>query len=271
MKVVILAEIKYLVNSILHSFNLELFRISNTSLTTSTFLKKIIPISTNHQLIRIGNENDGGYLVPDDLDGIKTCFSPGVSNMSDFEIDLTKKNIKCFLADYSVESPPIQNSLISFEKKFLGNTNDSIFMTLGNWINNNSNKEDDLILQMDIEGAEYDVLVETSVDILKRFRILVIEFHDLDSILNPIGFKLIDGVFTKLLNEFEIVHIHPNNCCKPTKYKEFIIPPTMEFTFLRKNRISNSSPVQSFPHKLDTPNLASKNDFPLPHCWYNKK
>ncbi len=35
----------------------------------------------------MGGENDGGYLVPDDLEGIEYCFSPGVSNIATFELD----------------------------------------------------------------------------------------------------------------------------------------------------------------------------------------
>lgn len=271
MKLKILAFIKYKINAMLHYFDLEMYRIPKKNIEASKFFENIIPLSTNNKLIRVGNNNDGGYLIPDDLEGIKTCFSPGVSNMSDFELDLTTRNIKCFLADYSVESVPIQNDLITFEKKFLGNKNDHMFMTLTSWVNNNAKQGDnDLILQMDIEGAEYDVLIETPYEILKRFRILVIEFHDIDALLNPMGFKLIDGVFSKLLNFFEIVHIHPNNCCKPVNYKKFAIPPVMEFTFLRKDRISDFTPTKTFPHELDSPNSLHNNNFSLPSCWYNK-
>ena len=35
------------------------------------------PCSNGHSLIRVGAARDGGYLVPDDLEGIVACFSPG--------------------------------------------------------------------------------------------------------------------------------------------------------------------------------------------------
>lgn len=54
------------------------------------------------RLIRIGGALDGAYLVPDDLDGIEACFSPGVSNRKDFEDELTKTySIKCHMCDFS--------------------------------------------------------------------------------------------------------------------------------------------------------------------------
>lgn len=38
--------------------------------TLLKFLAEIRPLTTNHPLIRIGGDADGGYLVPDDVVGI---------------------------------------------------------------------------------------------------------------------------------------------------------------------------------------------------------
>lgn len=92
------------------------------------FFNCVRPISTNHDLIRIGGKSDGGYLVPDDLENIEICFSPGVSKISDFKSDLASRGIKCFMADYSVDAPPVQNELFHFEKKFLGPSENSIYI-----------------------------------------------------------------------------------------------------------------------------------------------
>jgi len=45
----------------------------------SSLLKKLYPISCDKNLIRFGPKGDGGYLTPDDFEGIEACFSPGVS------------------------------------------------------------------------------------------------------------------------------------------------------------------------------------------------
>lgn len=42
------------------------------------FLRNCYPLTTNIELIRVGSNFDGGYLVPNDLQGIEACFSPGV-------------------------------------------------------------------------------------------------------------------------------------------------------------------------------------------------
>jgi Tfp pilus assembly protein PilF len=232
------------------------------------FLELVKPIKTNHDLIRVGGDTDGGYLIPNDIENIDTCFSPGVSEVANFENDLTKRGIKCFLADYSVEKPPIKNTLFDFEKKYLGAKNNEMFMTLESWIKSKAPNKNDFILQMDIEGMEYSVIFDTSSETLDKFRILVIEFHRLDSLPNRMRFDLIDLAFKKILKNFEVVHIHPNNYCKPIEFNGITIPPHMEFTFLRKDRITQKGKNLSFPHKLDRANVAQYADFALPKCWY---
>jgi hypothetical protein len=232
------------------------------------FFKSIQPISTNHELIRIGGAADGGYLVPNDLEGIEVCFSPGVSIIADFESDLAARGMRCFLADYSVDSPPVRNGLFHFEKKFLGHTNDSKYTTLDSWVERNAPNQRDFILQMDIEGSEYPVIIDTSQETLRKFRILVIEFHRMESLYDRYGFDLIDLTFRKLLKDFAVVHAHPNNFAKPVALGQYAIPPFMEFTFLRKDRISSRQPALAFPHPLDRKNVAGNEDFSLPACWF---
>ena len=77
-----------------------------------------------HQLIRLGGRGDGAYLLPDDLQNIEACFSPGVCDSKLFEDDLTKKfNIDCHMCDFSTDlnklSTPIIKTKQTFEKKWL--------------------------------------------------------------------------------------------------------------------------------------------------------
>ena len=44
----------------------------------SKTLKKLLPYQIDTQLIRLGEKNDGGYLVPDDFVGIDKNYSAGV-------------------------------------------------------------------------------------------------------------------------------------------------------------------------------------------------
>lgn len=220
------------------------------------------------KLIRIGGHGDGGYLIPDDLSGIKECFSPGVSDIAQFENELLGRGIRCYLADYSVDAPPISHANIDFEKKYLGIEENQKFTRLSSWINRKQLDNSDLILQMDIEGAEYQILLDTPDDVLSKFRIMVIEFHHLNRLFEFMGFDLIDLTFRKLLNQFHIVHIHPNNYRQPVECFGYSTPPVMEFTFIRKDRVLVSEERESkFPHELDAPNVQGIQDVTLPVCW----
>jgi hypothetical protein len=249
------------------SKNIRISQTVNQSLLNE-FFKKVHPVDSGHSLVRLGGDGDGGYLVPDDLEGVSACFSPGVLDVASFELAFAARGVKSYLADYSVESAPVQHELIDFEKKYLGSEEDNIFMTLDSWIQRKEPNQKDFVLQMDIEGAEYDVIYDINSETLKKFRILVIEFHRLDSIFDKTGYKLINLTFSKLLKDFEIVHIHPNNVRAPVIYKGFEVPPLMEFTFLRKDRLLKRGDYSfAFPHSLDRPCVKSFEDYSLPRCW----
>jgi hypothetical protein len=212
---------------------------------------------------------DGGYLVPDDLAGIEYCFSPGVNTVSDFENQLADLNIKSFLADASVESPPILRPEFTFDKRFLGGFDRDIYFSLESWKNQHiKNYTGDLILQMDIEGAEYEVILGTPDALLDQFRILVIEFHALDRLFDAFVFNLLSSCFEKLLKSFHVVHIHPDNSGESVKRGDLEIPVMMEFTFLSKRRARMVKPQETFPHKLDSDNSKTARHLPLPKCWY---
>lgn len=232
-------------------------------------MQLVRPSGATKELVRIGGSGDGGYLVPDDLDGIAACFSPGVATTAKFELEFARRGIKCFLADASMEKPPVSSDMFDFERKFLGSTDAGVYMTLESWVQRKAPAAGDLLLQIDIEGAEYDVFLTSPREVLQRFRIIVVEFHKLDGLLHDVGYKLIRLTFEKLLRDFAIVHIHPNNARRVVPYGPYKIPPLLEVTFLRRDRgVTECSPGR-FPHVLDQQNVPDLPDIALPACWYS--
>ena len=233
-----------------------------------SLLASLHPLELDQPLIRFGPRGDGGYLIPDDLDGISACYSPGVNRICGFEIDCALRGMKVFLADASVEKPAEQNKLFHFTKKNIGVTSGNDSMTLDDWIQNSSeDTESDLMLQMDIEGCEYEVILSTPTEQIKRFRIIVVEFHWLEQLWNRPFFSLANRAFEKLLETHICVHIHPNNACGYIESNGIKLPVTMEFTFASKARFSPCGYQQTFPHPLDFDNVPNES-LPLPDCWY---
>ena len=238
--------------------------------TLVKLLHALKPVKTKYDLIRVGGAHDGGYLLPDDLSGISICFSPGVAETATFEKDLLARGIRSHLADASVDSVPDDLPVLSFEKKFLGVTNDGDYMTLEFWVRNKA-PEGDLLLQMDIEGAEYQTIIATPLDILRRFRIIVIEIHHVESWFNnPIAWETMQDFFSKLLADFRVVHLHPNNNCPFIEADGILLPTVFEMTLLRKDRAIPEGYCDTFPHPLDQPNVLDKPDRPLPVSLYGE-
>jgi hypothetical protein len=212
------------------------------------------PWQTEHRLIRVGSEHDGGYLLPDDLNGIAACFSPGVSDEASFEEAILAQGIRCYQIDASIDRSPVQDHpLVQFERRFLGPTTEAEFVSLQDWVNEKEPEtSDDLLLQMDIEGDEWLVLCAAPDALLSRFRIICIEFHGLEHLFSPFVFSVMERVLEKLLRQFYVVHVHPNNWSNAAAVSSrYRVPGVLEYTFLRKDRVKRKSPALQFPHPLD--------------------
>ncbi|TQI71551.1 methyltransferase FkbM-like protein [Gramella sp. Hel_I_59] len=234
-----------------------------------TLVLSLKPWKTENELIRLGGEKDGGYLLPDDLKNIAACFSPGVGTRSSFEKDCAALGMKVFMADGSVEKPVITDDSFHFVKKFIGKNTRGEFLRMEDWIGlTEVNLNKDLILQMDIEGHEYDVILDTPQEILAKCRMIIIEFHMLTSMEYPYYFQRIKKIFDKLLKDHVCVHIHPNNCCGSKRIHGIEIPGVAEFTFYRKERFNRKTKVDKLPHPLDHDNLDNSESLVLNEVWY---
>ena len=219
----------------------------------SAVLSLLHAVDSGHELIRIGGERDGGYLLPDDLGGVIACFSPGVGDSSRFELALEERGIRSFLADASVKGPCAGAEHMDFTAKFLGASTHGNVISLDDWVAEKSAiaGAGDLLLQMDIEGAEYETLLAASDDTLRRFRVLALELHGLDQVGQEYARRLIGATLAKLGRHFVPVHLHPNNFRQTVSVAGLEVPPLLEITYLRRDRCRSMSPQRRYPHPLD--------------------
>jgi hypothetical protein len=234
-----------------------------------------------YDLIRIGNNADGGYLVEknsynktdfliglginDDWSFEKKFNKPfiGVDNQISFKF-LFKKLLSTLIKFYT---PNGLRNIINYFKKIIYylnnnknfinafvsnyNSNDNSIISL-EWIIKNyckkSNKN--IFLKMDIEGSEYRILEEI-IKYQDLFTGIVIEFHDID-----LHFKKIEKFVDSL--GLSLVHIHPNNYGGIDKNGD---PLVVEITFANSPKpLSN---IIELPHNLDKPNNINLNEINL--------
>jgi hypothetical protein len=218
-------------------------------------LESQLPLDVGFDLVRVGGKNDGGYLLPDDLLGITKCISPGCDKNASFENDLlTKFGIPSVIIDKDIAKPSDLDRAHEYIEKWVGVEETCEMITLDKVMA--LHPDGDLILQMDIEGAEYEVLLNLSKEDLTRFRIILVEFHSLSQLKNPIFFEYVaKSLFNKLSNTHVLVHAHPNNCLQSWEHQGLIYPEVIEYSYLRKDRAIGSFTLAQTPHVLDAPNV----------------
>jgi hypothetical protein len=205
----------------------------------------MVPAGPLGEMIRLGGLGDGAYVVPNDMASISACFSPGTANRKDFEDELSDRySIPSHMMDASSDKAKFRTPLKSgqtFLKKWLSHEeSDPDMMSLATWVQQLAPGREDLLLQMDIEGAEYPNIGLADPNLLRRFRI-IIELHGLAQLArNPQAFLEEKGrLFSNLMRNHVVVHAHPNNCCGLTVLEEppGSIPNVLELTLLRKDRV----------------------------------
>lgn len=258
-------KVKFLkfINKIFNFFDLNLDLCTNKEKLVKV-LNKLTPHNLGFNLVRIGGDNDGGYLVPDILDEIKICFSPGIGNKTLFEKELINRGIKTYLADGTIDEDKIKLDNFNFTQKNITSFNSHKTITLESWINSKINNTTDMLLQMDIESSEYEVIHSTPEEYLKKFKIIIIEFHYLEKINDHYFYENFSSALEKLLLNFEICHIHPNNCKGLYSVNGIKLPTAIEVTFLRKDICKFKKKINNFPHRLDQKNINHLPDVFLP-------
>jgi len=256
--------------------------------------KSWLPIK-NSNLLRLGNKNDGGYIVSREIvNNAEILVSFGISNDWSFEEDLILKSrcnyIVCY--DHSVSKKIFfkeairmlfsaiaypknlnykinriknyfqyinffnQKNIIHIEKKVSNNiVNELNNIDIQNVFKNFSSKK--ILLKIDIEGSEYRILNDIC-KIKDKLIGIIIEFHDIDLNINKIQ-DFIDSI-----SEFKILHIHGNNCGEVDNEGN---PTIIEMTLLNINLIKYNFEEfnnQKYPlNKIDFPNDPFKKDIKL--------
>lgn len=186
--------------------------------------------------IRIGGEADGGYCTPNVLSTIDAFFSPGYGGIKLFEDDLQKWKIETFICDGGFQFINDLKTSQNFTPKYLSTFDSDEFISLETWIrDSNFRNSSNLGLQMDIEGAEYEILSAINYQILRRFKLLLIEFHDLDLLfVSQAQIQKLKNIVYKISQSHYLVHVKSNNAGGSINVNGYAFPKVLELSFIRK-------------------------------------
>jgi hypothetical protein len=229
-------------------------------------LKKEFKPKYLYDLLRVGKNNDGGYLAESNSIQIaQSLISFGIGKDWSFEIHFKKiKNIPIFAYDHTIEKfeelPQFKiffnanKSNYFFRKKIvetLVEKNNTNIKTILNDLNLYFlGLKSPIFFKIDIEGSEY-IILNDLVKFSKSISGLLIEFHDVPANLNTI-LKFIKEI------DLDLCHIHANNW---GGVDSNMVPKVIELTFARDPvKIDDKSTV---PHILDQRNNPRKEDITI--------
>mgnify|MGYP001195458041 CR=1 FL=1 len=254
------------------------------------YLNKIFKPSQNIELQRIGDKNDGGYLLNlKNIDEATNFYSFGIGLSWEFENHVYKlkkgdnKPFKIFMYDHSISNYFwFKNIVVSFiellrlKKKFFFYI--SRFFELKKFLKNKEcTLKHYMISPKNLEHASIYKLKVTDIDqIFKKKDKIRNNFIKIDiegseyRILNQlisyqsyltgciIEFHDIDLNIKKIKEFIEnfnltIVHCHVNNC-GPIKDNEYPTQLEITFSYIANNKKDHQSQSFELPHNLDMPN-----------------
>ena len=243
------------------------------------FVDKIISIKNK----RLGSKNDGGYIIPEFIINHTTFFLSGGINLNhkfekDF-IQISNINYNNVLVDKSIKPNLFFKNNLKFRNifeffksifyfikyinqffffyfskanilyEYIGGDNNHLYTNINNLLKKyNLTNADNIFIKLDIEGYEYEALLNT--DIFKKYNIisLVVEFHDIDN-----NYNLFNKTLEKLsINKLYICYLNGNNY---TDYlPEHNIYNCTEFTFVNIDYLKNNFIDFEYISELKTPN-----------------
>jgi len=220
----------------------------------------LIVYESNNEKIRVGSENDGGYVIAENIGEYDCMISCGIANDVNFEKAMLNKyqDIVCYCYDGTIDTLPENHDRLVFFKKNISYFDSDKTTNLIELIK----KYDNIFLKMDIESYEFRWLQVMPIELLKKIKQIVIEFHfplsDLViqhfDIPLPIYQKV--DVFKKLLRTHTLIHLHANNCCGVSLVDEIIVPNVFECTYVRNDyQTRDKKSHDPIPSILDRPNI----------------
>jgi hypothetical protein len=208
----------------------------------------------NCELQRFGGPNDGGYLMCGNLLGEPAAaYSYGIGGEDGWGCDVSNR-LGVAVHEYDCFDPRRATCdawHLAFHDECVGpqaaTAEGRVFDTITSQIFRNGHADSTVVMKMDIEGAEWDSLLQTPDHVLARIDQLAMELHGVDAR------RYID-VVRKLKRTFYLVHRHFNNVACQAGIAPF---PAFAYQVLWVNRrIGIPDPAAGpprLPRPLDAP------------------
>ena len=218
----------------------------------------------NCTLKRYGSANDGGYLMCANLiGGTQAAYSYGIDTEDNWGCDVSRElgvpvqQYDCF----TPHRPSCEGGKFVFHDECVGTRLETIdgqpFDTISSQILQNGDTGKNLLMKIDIEGAEWDSLMATPDAVLDKILQMPMELHGIDQ-------RKFLEVVRRLKKQFYLVTLHFNNQACTADAPPF---PAWAFQVLWVNKrigeIDPSGPSPAPMSSLNAPDLPGSPDCQL--------
>ena len=217
----------------------------------------------DYQLTRIGRDHDGGYVLIDDFRGGDKVYSFGIADDVSWETDMAELYGKTiFMYDPTIEALPQNHRRFCFHKNGIaGREMDNEYHTLPFFLNENGHFDQrDMVLKIDVEGAEWEVFSALEKTVLNQFSQITIEFHDL---LVRKDREIVIQALENITDTHQCIWAHGNNFDFALNTDGICMPNVLEATFVRKDCYEFTEQTLKLPTAFDMPNCREMKDFSL--------
>lgn len=213
-------------------------------------------------LIRTGRPHDGGYLMLDEFKPGMAAYSFGICDDVSWDKSMAERGIECFMYDHTIDELPEEHELFHWSKEGIcGDVPVEHCRTLADFITANGHEErNDLILKMDVEGAEWDAIAAASSETLSQFSQIVFELHD---VYSSALHERICGFLSKLNETHQPVWIHGNYHADYARIDDVVVPWALEVLYVRRRDHQFADSTHFYPLAQDMANNISRNDIRL--------
>ncbi len=223
------------------------------------------PYETEHVLVRVGDDADGGYVMAD-LFTAPRAVSIGVGGNVSWDLDMARRNITVTMFDPTVDGPPTSVPGATFHAIGLGTPAQSraLSMNLAPFkrvLEMAGTQTGEAILKVDIEGAEWDALSEVSD--YTQFPQVVLELHNLSRLADVKAAQTMLRVLECIHRSHMPIHVHANNEAAVVPFGCYWLPDVLEVSYLRRDLITSAEPSTVIDATLDRPSNARFADLSL--------
>ena len=213
-----------------------------------------------HHKLRAGRDADGGYVMLDDFEGLRTAISGGIGNEVTWDFAMADRGIDVIQVDHTVPGPPVSHPRFVFrQQRLVGIPELDHDVTLADLIAACPGEDDSIVCKLDIEGAEWNVLARPVAG-LRRCRQIVVEFHQLHRFGSTEWRTKAMACLEQINADFQCIHVHGNNAVPIAVVGGVAFPTIVEATFVRRDCYAFEEETASFPTPLDAPNMAGRAD-----------